>query len=213
MTEPLIEHWNGRGWAQRQASTEGWTDGMLNDVSCASATFCVAVGTFGFAGQALERWNGRYWALDWSPQQADTLNGVSCPSARSCFAVGSIYVSSGTVSVIERWRGGAWSGLTAPGPPASSWPTLRSVSCPSATRCLAAGNDAGPGVYADSWDGTSWRRVAMTETGGHLGYIYEVRCLAPAHCVALAATTQVAATARSELAFWNGTRWKAIPAA
>ncbi len=40
----------------------------------------------------------------------------------------------------------------------------------------------------------------MTTTGGHIGAFYEVRCLAATDCAALGATTQFAATARSESA-------------
>ena len=81
------------------------------------------------------------------------------------------------------------------------------MSCPSAARCLAVGDDGNPGVYADSWNGTGWHLVPMTTLGGHIGAFSAVSCLAATSCAALGATTQFAASARSESAFWNGTRW------
>ena len=113
-------------------------------------------------------------------------------------------------TLVERWSGGAWSASTTPIPRNASFAALQSVSCPSAARCLAVGDDGNPGVYADSWNGTGWHLVPMTTTGGRIGAFYAVSCLAATSCAAVAATTQFAASARSESAFWNGTRWKVV---
>jgi hypothetical protein len=209
-SDALIEHWNGKKWAQQTApDPRGSSFDDLSDVSCPSATFCVAVGTDG-AGELIERWNGRSWSAATPKSRSSAiLSGVSCPSARSCFAVGSNLTASGG-SVVERWNGATWSGSVTPVPRGASFPGLQSVSCVSATRCLAVGNDLNPGVYAAAWNGSGWHLAAVTATGGHLGDFDEVRCLSATSCVALAATTQFAASARSESAFWNGTRWKVV---
>jgi hypothetical protein len=140
------------------------------------------------------------------------LYGVSCPSAASCFAVGTDGSASGG-ALVERWKNGAWTGSSMPVPSGGSYPWLQSVACVSAARCLAVGDDLNPGVYADAWNGTSWHLVSLTATGGHLGELTEVRCLAAASCVALAETTQISATQRSESAFWDGTRWRVVATA
>ena len=210
---PLIEHWDGSQWFQQTAPVpHGTSYGSLSDVSCPTAKFCVAAGTDG-AGALIERWNGHGWSASVPPSSPSAmLYGVSCPSAASCFAVGTDSTATGG-SLVERWRGGKWTGSATPVPPGSSYPWLQSVSCVSATRCLAVGDDLDPGVYADSWDGRAWHPVSMTTDGGRLGELTEVRCLAAASCVALADTTQISATQRSESAFWNGTRWRVIPTA
>ncbi len=210
---PLIEHWNGEKWGQLTAPVpRGTSFGELTDVSCPTATFCVAAGTDG-AGALIERWNGHAWSAT-VPRSASpaVLYGVSCPSATSCFAVGSDEAPAGG-SLVERWNGSTWTGSVTPVPTGASYPGLASVSCVSPTRCLAVGNDLNPGVYAASWNGQGWHLISMTATGGHLGLLDEVRCLTATSCVALAATTQLDVTKRSESAFWNGMTWKIIPTA
>jgi len=211
---PLIEHWDGSLWFQQAAPVpHGTSHGSLSGVSCPTKKFCVAVGTDG-AGELIERWNGRSWSASVPPSSsaAAMLYGVSCPSAASCFAVGTDGMATGG-SLVERWKDGTWTGSVTPVPSGSTYPWLQSVSCVSATRCLAVGDDLDPGVYAAFWNGSAWRPVSMTTDGGHLGELTEVRCLAAARCVALADSTQISATQWSESAFWNGTRWKVIPAA
>ncbi len=203
----LVEHWNGSAWSRQAVSVpRGTSDGWLQGVSCPSATFCAAVGTDG-SGILIERWNGRGWSMS-APRSGSLagLYGVSCPSASSCFAVGSAVTASGG-SLVERWNGRTWTASTTPVPRNASFAALQSVSCPSAARCLAVGDDGNPGVYADSWNGTGWHLVPMTTAGGHIGAFSAVSCLAATSCAALGATTQFAASARSESAFWNGTRW------
>jgi hypothetical protein len=207
---PLIEHWNGATWSKQNAPVpSGTTFGELTAVSCPSAKFCVAVGTDG-SGALIERLTASGWSRT-TPRSAPSamLYGVSCPSASSCFAVGSNLTARGG-SLALRWNGRAWSQSTTPVPRNASYAGLQAVSCVSAAHCLAVGDDVNPGVYTDSWNGSGWRAVSMTTTGGHIGGFYAVSCLAPTSCVALAATTQFAASARSESAFWNGTRWKVV---
>jgi hypothetical protein len=207
---PLIEHWNGGTWSKQNAPVpSGTTFGELNAVSCRSTTFCVAVGTDG-PGVLIERLNAGGWSKT-TPKSAPsaTLFGVSCSSASSCFAVGSNLTTSGG-SLVERWNGRTWSTSTTSVPPGASFASLQSVSCVAATHCLAVGDYGTNGVYAASWTGSRWHLVSMTTTGGHLGAFYAVTCLAASNCVALAGTTQFAASTRSESAFWNGTRWKVV---
>jgi hypothetical protein len=210
---PLIEHWDGSQWFQQTAPVPpGTSYGSLSGVSCPTARFCVAAGTDG-AGALIERWNGRRWSASVPPSSPSAmLYGVSCPSAASCFAVGTDGTATGG-SLVERWKAGTWTGSLTPVPSGSSYPWLQSVSCVSATRCLAVGDDIDPGVYAAFWNGRAWRPVSMTTNGGRLGELTQVRCLAATSCVALADTTQISATQRSESAFWNGIRWRVVSTA
>jgi hypothetical protein len=208
-TVPLIEHWNGSTWSRQNAPVPAATTfGLLTAVSCPSAKFCVAVGTDG-SGELIERLTATGWSKS-TPRSAPsaTLYGVSCPSASSCFAVGSGLTTFGG-SLVERWNGRTWSASTTPVPRGASYAGLQSVSCVSASHCLAVGYDVST-AYAVSWNGSGWHLVSMTTTGGHMGAFYAVDCLAATSCVALAGTTQFAATTRSESAFWNGTRWKVV---
>ena len=74
-------------------------------------------------------------------------------------AVGESSLGSGigpsVVGVIEEWDGSTWS--MAPNPQSSGvnvW--FSSVSCPSASRCFAVGQDNTDGGFIDTWDGASW---------------------------------------------------------
>ncbi len=209
---PLTEHWNGSSWSRQSAPVpSGTTFGELTAVSCPTAKFCAAAGTDG-NGELIERLTASGWSKT-TPRSAPSamLFGVSCPSASSCLAVGSALTTFGG-SVGERWNGLAWSAFTTPVPPGDSNAGLDAVSCVSASHCLAVGSYANTaarsGVYADSWNGSGWHPVSMTTTGGRIGVLYAVDCLAANSCAALAGTTQFVATTRSESAFWNGTRWK-----
>jgi hypothetical protein len=209
-TAALIEHWNGKSWAQQTAPMpHGAPFGQLVAVSCATVKFCVAVGTTG-AGELIERWNGNAWIAAVPAAPADTnLWGVSCPTAASCYAVG----GTGSGTVIERWNGKAWSRSAAPVPAHSTSPFLQSVSCVSSARCLAVGDDLNnsPTVFADQWNGTTWKPVSMTTSGPRLGDFEQVQCLGATTCVALGSASPFSAAWRSESAFWNGKSWKVVP--
>jgi hypothetical protein len=204
----LAGSWNGARWTAARAAAPG-SGSLLTAVSCPSAKFCVAVGA-NDAGAVIERWNGHSWSAT-TPRASSSaiLSGVSCPSATSCLAVGSNVTSSGG-SLVERWNGSSWSGSVTPVPRGAMYPGLQSVSCASATRCLAVGDDVNPAAYAVSWNGRGWRLVSMATSGGRTGGFFAVTCLAATSCAALGATTQFAASPRSESAFWNGTRWKVV---
>jgi hypothetical protein len=206
----LIEHWNGKGWTQLAAPVpHGTSYGSLYDVSCATKSFCVAVGSDS-AGELVERWNGKTWTATTPPSSTSsgTLWGVSCPATTSCYAVGGDQV--GTGAVVERWNGKKWSYAAAPVPKGSQSPWLQDVSCVSATSCLAVGDELTSQVFSDRWNGKSWKPVSMSASGGHLGYLVEVRCLTATSCVALGSVSSVSAAWRSESAFWNGKSWKVV---
>jgi hypothetical protein len=68
-------------------------------VSCASATFCIAVGdATGSAGQVplAVAWDGTSWTIQQIPSPAGggVLDGVSCTSASACVAVGNYFGSA-----------------------------------------------------------------------------------------------------------------------
>jgi hypothetical protein len=87
--------------------------------------------------------------------------------------------------------------------------TFVSVSCVSATDCVAVGNN-GTGPLAERWNGTKWSVTAMhfpvTAKGG--GYLYGVSCGAPKSCVAVGWYYRSGTGAALPLAeSWNGASW------
>jgi high-affinity iron transporter len=137
----------------------------LNDVSCAPANLCVAVGEFlpvdadaatgdpdgdGRASHTLvESSDGSHWRVASSPNEGEggaVLSGVSCPSTRRCVAVGyyrpakfPLQATSAPPNypLIETFNGGVWRIAASPHVPPNS--ILVSVSCPSLTNCVAVG--------------------------------------------------------------------------
>jgi len=109
----LAEHWNGNTWSEVAVPLPaGSSGGVLNGVSCPSATNCLAVGWAGrgeFPGDAAfalaEQWNGSTWSVVKVPD-VGRLSSVSCTSAMFCFAVGG--------SLPERWNGTTWSVVPSP---------------------------------------------------------------------------------------------------
>ena len=120
-------------------------------VSCASTSWCVAVGDYVSNTTLLdlpliESWNGKDWKVSSSPIPGegtgdDALYGVSCVSASSCVAVGQYYeanVTNGLLeTLIESWNGTNWSITPSPSPGTVN--NLNGVSCVSSKSCKAVG--------------------------------------------------------------------------
>ena len=133
----LIERWNGRRWGvQRVPLAAGARKISLNDVSCSTRTACVAVGSY--QGPAKKshvlalRWDGHGWRRLAFTNSSGDLISVSCVAGGSCVAVGSLSrqpvarMWNGTRWILQRIPNGAYAGLA-------------SVSCKTATYCMAVG--------------------------------------------------------------------------
>ena len=141
----VVEHWNGKSWKEQPTPTmRGAKGGNLGDVSCPTATECIAVGTYkrGSVRLALsEMWNGRHWKLLSTPNQPlspknSALWSISCGAANACAAVG----TPGPYPLLEWWDGTSWTLQPMP----ASFPGgagLISVSCSSVTDCTAVGDN------------------------------------------------------------------------
>ena len=130
-------------------------------MDCASATFCIAVGTTDNGGNGLpfaEQWKGSSWSLIDTGISSGLNNGsrlysVSCPGGTSCQAVG-VSAGSPNTGLIENWNGSTWA--IEPGTPqASSFSeTLTGIDCFTANLCSAVG-------YADQSSGSSPASVVL----------------------------------------------------
>ena len=86
--------YNGSTWKEE---TVPYVDGNLYSVSCASPSFCMAVG--GVSGQVVVFYNGSTWKQENLGVVADT-NSVSCVSTTFCMAsnvgTGGVYIYNGS---------------------------------------------------------------------------------------------------------------------
>jgi hypothetical protein len=201
--------------------------GQASAVSCASESFCVAA-----AGEEVLTYDGRGWVAS-HPTGAQLTDGnasISCPTesfcAASSFSGTLVYddgmwstpvklgsgglsdvscVSSALCTAVDRhgraltYNGSTWSApsqIDAEG-------DLASLSCPSASFCVAVGG-ASQG-YALTYDGSKWSAPREVDTDDGLNH---VTCVSESFCVALA-NSFVEGAERAYALTYNGRTWSA----
>jgi hypothetical protein len=205
----LAEVWHGRSWKlQTVPSPAGATSAALRSVSCASATFCEAVGFNGTNSAArvplAEVWNGTSWRPQATPGPAGStlaeLSGVSCASTHFCEAVVN---SPDSPPAAERWNGTSWRLQALPASVG-----VGTVSCVSASFCEAVGSSAGAAV----WNGTSWSAQPFPNpTGGFINGFGSVSCASVTFCEWVSASNNGTGTVVTLAEVWNGTSWSVQP--
>jgi hypothetical protein len=230
----LAETWNGSTWTIVPSPSPKQPGGgaQLSSVSCTSSTSCMAVGetqVFHVPGGYLvphplaESWNGSKWSEVTTPTLTNSgasLNGVSCTSPSDCMAVGSEGTPKNPTlfTLAEQWNGTAWKFVTTPPPLTPGGTALSTVSCASASTCMAAGyygfsNGFGTSLtLSEQWNGTKWQ-IRTTPTPGNSGVLAGASCTSATSCTAVgshavATGNLVKATLAEQ---WGGRHWKAQP--
>jgi hypothetical protein len=219
----LAERWDGTAWSTQATANQSGssvTDNRLLGVSCPTASFCVAVGSYQSGDQTfplVERWNGNRWALQ-SPVVppgafTSSLTAVSCATASACTAVGTSNDGHGAdLPVAEAWNGHGWSIRPVPSP-TSEGGKLAAVSCTSATACTAVGqfvDQAGAQTFAlvERWDGTAWSiQRSPPPTGAADAFLGGVSCPSSAACEAVGHYFNSANSQLTLAQGWDGTAW------
>jgi hypothetical protein len=199
----LAARWNGRAWLTEPTPDRG--KGQLSGVSCPRdfVASCVALGA------PAQVWNGARWAVI---PAAGPMSSLSCTGPGSCQAVGPL---AGRHPVAAHWDGRTWQAEPVPRlRPAPQTLVLASVSCTSATFCMAVG-DASRGAgarpsraYRDitlaaMWNGSRWR-MAVTPSPSRASELSGVSCTSPRACTAVGSTAN---RSRALAERWNGLRW------
>lgn len=209
----------GTAWQiQRTVDAVGAGDGALNDVSCVSATWCAAVGTW-FGGKSAtvlaQRWNGTSWAIQ-SGAPVDSgnaaLSGVSCSAANACTAVGEATVRNRRQPLAHRWNGSSWTAQTVPTSTESFDNLFFAVACPSATFCIAVGRQQRASYpyeqlpLVEVWDGSAWSIVSSPVPAGSVfAQLKDVACTSASACMAVGASSTTNQSQATPLALrWNG---------
>ena len=143
-----------------------------------------------------------------------SVGATSCPSATFCMAVGSVEGGpGGTNALLDAWDGTTWSVLPSPVVNGGTWNSLSSVSCPSATFCMAVGSlqgqSEGTGALFEAWEGTAWSVLPSPDVnGGTWNSLNGVSCPSPTFCVAVgSAQAGIGALVES----WDGRGWSVVP--
>lgn len=196
----------------------------LTAISCPSTSFCAAVGridvppfTNSDTETLAEMWDGSSWHRASTPNPqvpqsafpTDQFDAVSCTSSSFCVAVGSQVAATdsgpSTSALAEMWNGASWSVMPttsiSTSMPSSS---LSSVSCRSATACVAVGSGE-VSFQAQTliavWNGTDWARVASPNEPGD-NVLAGVSCVSAVSCAAVGT-----ANAATLVLGWNGASW------
>jgi hypothetical protein len=221
----LAERWDGVSWAIQSApsvSEPGETYSILEDVSCTSTAFCIAVG-YHYTGAGTyplaERWDGSTWSIQTVPPPSGTassyLHAVSCVSSSACTAVGG-NPARGATALVERWDGTTWSIQPTPLPgDAVDAPELDAVSCASSAACSAVGHygsASGTNALAEHWNGSSWSTQVAYNPPAPQGllnnnYLLGVSCPTTTSCIAAGQGPDGALLER-----WHDGAWVAEPA-
>ena len=161
------------------------------------------------------------WSIEPSPNvpkrlQTDSLRSVSCVSRASCIAVG--YYSKATGgkdhTLVEAWNGSAWSIVRSPNTRAGLENYLISVSCTSASSCVAVGG-SGKGrltmTLIEVWNGSEWSIVSSPDVlGAESSDLNSVSCTASS-CVAAGISEPRKGPPQPLIESWNGSVWSIVP--
>ena len=217
----LVARWVDDDWSYDQLpEPSGAMESELRGVSCASASFCVAVGKAllpdpeellpaGVSRHLIARWDGSEWGVETLTPPGAThgqLNSVSCASSENCIAVGSSVTAAGWHLVSWRWDGEGWSIIQDenPGP----FVGLASASCPAPDTCLALGRLGSIEWETEWWDGEDWTAEQLPPLVG--AGEFEMRSV---DCPSADSCSAVGYWAGSESSFapvafaWDGTGW------
>jgi hypothetical protein len=236
----FADRWDGTSWVVLPTPAAG-ADTALVSLSCASPTFCVAVGATHTAGRqyvagvpggrddraVLEAWNGTSWTVQATPLRsvrASALSGVSCVSSRFCIAVGSPGIQAAAAIL---WNGHTWRRVTLPS--VKYGPSLTAISCAAANACTAVGSydvnkvgvaDLRP--LAERWMGGRWtvarpppeRDRFHGRSFSNFTWLTAVSCPTRTSCLAtgLALRTQNFYPQGGFADRWNGSRWSTAAA-
>lgn len=201
----FAETWAGGQWTLQSVPVpDGSSDPTLTQVSCTSATFCEAVGSYVDENFNLDPlaavWNGTAWSLQSTPALTTSagFTAVSCTSSSSCEAWGGGNNNFPGPEVAEQWNGTSWQQQTVPSDAAA----VDSVSCVSAKFCEAVA----PGA-AYNWDGSQWTAQTVPASLSSAG-LNGVSCASARFCETVG-TGLVNGNQAGVAAVWNGSAWSA----
>src|SRR5206468_3378703 len=129
--------------------------------------------------------------------------------------VGSTFDGATTKTLVEHWNGASWSIVASPNQSGATDSSLSRVSCPSATRCYAAGSyfaDAPGGkTLVEQWNGTTWSIVPSPNPSGPTdSSLNSVSCASTTNCYAVGSYS-TPTSGKTLVEQWNGTTWSIIP--
>jgi len=202
-------------WSLSPSANVGNADNVLNGVSCASTTTCVAVGFDGAPGATqslIEALSGTTWTALASSEKGhghnvfdgigdNILDAVSCTTVSYCVAVGYYYNAShvpqtlvtvpttpvGCVDTAGVGRCNKWS-IPASANPGAGGSFLNGVSCTTQKNCVAVGseyNGSTTQTLAEDTNGKVWSAVLSPSPGTVSNFLTGASCANATRCIAV----------------------------
>jgi hypothetical protein len=141
------------------------------------------------------------------------LRGISCFSSSACTAVGHYWNGSIWGAMGDEWKGTSWASASVVANPGSKNGDLWSVSCFSATRCMAAGaygsEEGGKGVghtLTEASNKGTWTHVTSANSG-EAPELLGISCLSLEYCVSTGHHSE-SGNPGIMAEEWEGTGWK-----
>jgi hypothetical protein len=222
----LAERWNGTSWTVDSPAAPAGPDpwAVLDDVSCPTTSFCLAVGGYfknlsGRQEQPLaEEWNGTSWAQLTAPnphaENGSEFTSVACVSARTCEVDGDYDYADVAQSVFGYgYNGTSWTPQKQVNPSGQEANADNSVSCTSASACTSAGYWTSIGLLglAEGWNGTTWSRQSLPRPPkSDTDELSGVSCTTATACTAVgdSATSYSSSVFATMAMSWNGKSWQ-----
>jgi len=188
-TRALVMVWNGKHWSRRTSPLPATArHAALFGIDCPRRGHCVIVGeadrTHALIA-VLSRGHWRKHLVTAVKGQKARLTDAACTSMTRCEITGWYTLRSGaTRGLLGAYNGTTWIRQAA-GDPGTAMSTLSSISCGSATSCVAFGT-AGTSLYVDLWNGHRWAVRMLPTAAGHPQALADtIYCSAPSRCVAV----------------------------
>ena len=154
--------WNGFRWIK--TTVPGALGENLNDVSCKSWKFCVAVGVSeGTFHPYAVQWNGTKWVRSHLTATRGFLTAVSCWSSNGCLSVGDRAGTHGLVGFAEMWNGRQWFNVKVSPTKQTSDPFF-DTSCWSDNSCVVVGSGTSPESRYDQPIAFEWHGRSIFNT-------------------------------------------------
>ena len=169
------------------------SSGLLNGVSCPSSSVCLAVGENPNGTRGLAVPLNPNTAMVRTGQKRHIISGifmsaVACASRKQCLAVGHDSSGSGVVVALSPATGAILSGQRVQTIPGTGGVGLEGVACPSASLCVAVGENsgrsAGVAVPLNPTTGAI-RRGRIVQNVTHKGILLDLACPSTSVCLAV----------------------------
>jgi hypothetical protein len=208
----LAARWSGSSWALQSTPNPAPlpVSASYADVSCGSASQCLAVGHDEQSDVTLHHvWNGSTWEAIKSPALAGSASAVSCDSATSCMVLGADSEGDPRIEkigvLVGQW-GRFWT-KEPPTPEGGTDPKLNDVSCTSSSACTAVGsyyNGTKRVNLALRWNGSTWSIQTTPNPEVGAPELLSVSCDSATSCMAVGKRAALSVTFAMR---WDGSTW------